>query len=103
MLKGSKNRRKPRSFEFNETERAAYRGLKGAFLLASLLRHFNPKNLIRLETDTSNKGIARILLQPDVGGLYHPVAFWSRKFSGPELNYATPNQELFAIVYSFQH
>jgi hypothetical protein len=103
MLKGSKNGRKPGSFEFNETERAAYRGLKGAFLSASLLRHFNPENPIRLETDALNKGIAGILSQPNVGGLYRPVAFWSRKFSGPELNYATPNQELFAIVYSFQH
>jgi transposase InsO family protein len=41
--------------------------------------------------------------QPDEKGYYHPTAFWSKKFSGPELNYSTPDKELFAIVWSFKH
>jgi len=31
------------------------------------------------------------------------VVFWSRKFSGTELGYGTPDHELFAIVESFKH
>jgi hypothetical protein len=46
--------------------------------------------------------MAGILSQPDDDGKWHPVAFWSKKFSGAELHYSTPDQELFAIVYSFK-
>ena len=59
--------------------------------------------MIRVETDASNEGMAGILSQPDADGVWHPGAFWSRRYSGPELNYATPDQELYAVVYSFQH
>src|SRR5204862_3821500 len=35
-------------------------------------------------------------------GLWHPVAFWSHKFAGAELNYSTPDQEMMAIVCAFE-
>jgi hypothetical protein len=35
--------------------------------------------------------------------VWHLVAFWSRKFSGAETLYGTPDQELFAIVYLFKY
>ena len=47
--------------------------------------------------------MAGIMSQPDGKNAFHPVAFWSRKFTIPEVNYGTPNQELYAIVYSFKH
>ncbi|OQE16552.1 hypothetical protein PENFLA_c027G03970 [Penicillium flavigenum] len=103
MMKGSKNGKKPGQVKLNDTESAAFRRLKQAFQSASLLYHFDPEKHIRLETDASNQGMGGVLSQPDDKGRWHPVAFWSRKFSGPELNYATPDQELFAIVHSFQH
>ncbi|KAL2695022.1 hypothetical protein AAEP93_005845, partial [Penicillium crustosum] len=103
MLKGSKNGKKPGRVQLNATESMAFRQLKASFQSASLLHHFDPEKHIRLETDASNKGMGGVLSQPDSEGRWHPVAFWSRKFSGAELNYATPDQELFAIVHSFQH
>ena len=36
-------------------------------------------------------------------GRWHPIAFHSRQFKGPELNYGTPDQEMLAIVESFKH
>ena len=68
MLKGSKNRKKPRRVQLNATESMAFRQLKASFQSASLLHHFDPKKHIRLETDTSNKGIGEVLSQLDSKG-----------------------------------
>lgn len=103
LLKGSVNGKKPGKVQLSLAQRIAFRRLITAFQSASLLRHFDPERRIRVETDASNQGMAGILSQPDDLGLYHPVAFWSRKFAGAEVHYATPDQELFAIVYSFKH
>jgi hypothetical protein len=65
LLKGSKDRRKPGSIKLNNRESKVFRDLLDAFSIASLLRYFNPEGPIRLETDISGFGIARILLQPD--------------------------------------
>lgn len=103
LLKGSKQGKKPGPVEFGEGERAAFRKLLEAFRYAPLLRHFDPEKSIRVETDASKFGMAGILSQQDDGGVWHPVAFWSRKFTGAELGYGTPDHELFAIVESFKH
>lgn len=103
LLKGSVNGKKRRKVQLSLTQRVAFRRLVAAFQSAFLLRHFDPERRIRIETDASIQGMAGILSQPDDQGLYHPVAFWSRKFTGAEIHYATPDQELFAIVYSFKH
>jgi hypothetical protein len=103
LLRGSKNGRKPGRVELSPSEKVAFRRLIAAFQTAPLLRHFDPQRHIRVETDASNEGMAGILSQPDDHDRYHPVAFWSKKFTGAELNYGTPDQELFAIVHSFKH
>jgi len=103
LLKGSKQGKKPGSVEFGDEERAAFQQLLEAFGSAPLLRHFDPERSIRVETDASKFGMAGILSQQDDEGVWHPVAFWSRKFSGLELGYGTPDHELFAIVESLKH
>ncbi|RJE17540.1 to reverse transcriptase, partial [Aspergillus sclerotialis] len=102
LLRGSKDGKKPGRLKFTLQEKLAFRRLIAAFQAAPLLRHFDPEKHIRLETDASNNGMAGIMSQPDDKGVYHPIAFWSKKFSGAELNYGTPDQELFAIVWSFK-
>jgi transposase InsO family protein len=102
LLRGSKNGRKPGSVKFSDDETQAFRQLLDAFQDAPVLQHFDPQKHIRIESDASNLGMAGILSQPDPNGTWRPVAFWSKKFSGAELRYATPDQELFAIVYSFK-
>ena len=102
LLKGSKNGRKPGLVDLSEQEKQAFYKLLDAFKSAPLLAHFDPKLPIRLETDASKWGMAGILSQSH-DGIFHPVAFWSHKFTGAEVNYGTPDQELYAIVYSFKH
>ena len=70
---------------------AAFQQLKEAFKSADLIRHFDPEKKIRLETDISNEGMVGVLSQLDNNDIWHLVAFWSRKFLGLELNYATPD------------
>ena len=102
LLKGSHNGKKAGKVELNGTERAAFERLKLVFHEAPLLHHFDPQLPIRIETDASNVAMAGILSQPDARGRWHPVAFWSRKFTAAETNYGTPDQEMFAIVMSFK-
>ena len=94
LLKRSVKGRKPGSVDLSGLELAAFERLKQAFQEAPLLRHFDPKLPIRVETDASRFAMAAILSQRDVEGRWHPVAFWSHKFDGAELNYSTSDQEI---------
>jgi transposase InsO family protein len=103
LMKGSVDGKKPGKVNLTLHERVAFRRLIAAFQSAPLLRHFDPSRPIRIETDASNGAMAGILSQPDDQGAWHLVAMWSRKFSGAETRWGTPDQELYAIVYSFKH
>jgi hypothetical protein len=110
LLKGSKGGKKTGPFVWGDRAAAAFQQLKTAFTQAPILRHFDPKKPVRLETDASGFAIAGIMSQPDDAHLgrgramhWHPVAFWSRKMIPAERNYETHDQELLAIVMCFKH
>ena len=63
---------------------------------------FDPERKIILETDASDQALGSCLSQPDAEEQLHPVAYRSRKFSGPELSYDVHNKELLAIVDTFE-
>ena len=93
-----------KAFTLTEEARTAFSKLKEAFLTAPLLAHYNPEWETQLETDASGFAISGILSQLNPQeGLWHPVAFWSRKMQPAERNYGTPDQEMLAIFASFQH
>ncbi|GAA5883779.1 hypothetical protein JCM16303_002367 [Sporobolomyces ruberrimus] len=79
---------------------ASFRALKEALLSAPVLRSFNASRQITLITDASQYALAGQLCQPDNDGVLHPVAFHSRQFTPPEMNYQTYDQEMLAIVDS---
>ena len=67
-----------------------------------MLTHWVPDKLIIVETDESDYALGAILsIQTDSGEI-HPVAFHSRTFSAPELNYDTHDKELLAIFDAFR-
>lgn len=103
LLKGSVKGKKPGPVTLNEDEKGAFRRLIAAFQEAPLLRHWDCRLPMRLETDASEFALAGILSQPDSEGIYHPIAFWSRKLKGPELRYGVPDKEMMAIVEAFKH
>ncbi len=95
--------------------------LRKAFIKALILRHFNSKCYIKIETDTLGYAICRVLSQmtsdqhssghvthkdPNFPkseiGQWHPVAFFFWKMIPAETQYKTHNQELLAIVEAFK-
>jgi transposase InsO family protein len=93
---------KGRTFTFDEPARQAFRQLKSAFTMAPVLAHFHPSRPSTIETDASDFAIAAIISQPGADGVLHPIAFYSRKLTGPELNYEIYDKEMLAIVTAFK-
>ena len=106
MLRGSKNGRKTGPYIMSPEAKEAFRRLREAFATAPVLRHFDLKKLIHIETDTSGFALVGIISQQDdptsTRSHWHPVAFWSRKMTPAERNYDTHNYKLLAIVATFK-
>ena len=103
LLRGSKDGRKPGAVTLEGNTLKAFHQLKGSFTEAPVLRHFDPKKRVRIETDASKFAIAAVLSQQHEDRRWYPVAFWSRKLNPAEVNYGTPDQEMLAIVEAFKH
>ena len=88
-----------------------------AFIKAPILRHFDLKSHIRIETDASSYAIGRVLSQLNLDSnippnnsnsdksdfdQWHPIAYFFRKMIPVETWYKTYNTELLAIVETFK-
>lgn len=67
-----------------------------------MLRIFNPKIPIQIETDASDRAIGACLTQMQ-DGKRRPLAYYLRKLTLAELNYDIHDKELLAIVASLMH
>ena len=83
--------KKEQPFNWGKEQQDAFHELKKKFILALILASFDPEKKIILETDASNQALESCLCKPDANRQLHPVAYRSRKFSGPELNYNIHN------------
>lgn len=75
---------------------------KTALSNAVMLKPPNWDARFSLKTDASDKAIGAVLEQVEDGHL-RPVSFFSRKLSGPELNYSTYDRELLAAFEAVKH
>ncbi|KIO12138.1 hypothetical protein M404DRAFT_78797, partial [Pisolithus tinctorius Marx 270] len=94
--------RKGAPWNFSEECRQSFNNLKTAFTTAPVLTHFIPRVPITIETDASDYAIASILSITCGDSQIHPVAFYSRTLTAPELNYDTHDKELLAIFEAFR-
>jgi hypothetical protein len=94
--------KKESTFTWINEHAAAFEDLKTRFTTPPILQYFDPEKEITLETDASDKAIGATISQPDDQGKRRPIAFHSRKLTGPELNYDIHDKELLAIVDAFQ-
>jgi hypothetical protein len=62
----------------------------------------DPIKQYEIETNTLNFAVGAQLSQRDGNGKLHPVAFFSKKLSGPALNYLVHDKELIAIIEAFR-
>src|SRR3954447_5775091 len=89
-------------FKWSEECQGAFDELKEAFTTAPVLAHFNPDAEILVETDASDFVSAGVLSQRGKDGVWHPVAFFSKKHIAAECNYEIYDKELMAIVRCFE-
>jgi hypothetical protein len=89
-------------FHCGPDQRRAFAELKVAFTTVPVLVHFDFEKEIVLETDASSYVAAGVLSQYDDQGILHPVAFFSKKHTPAEENYAIYDHELGAIVKSLE-
>ncbi|ANB11457.1 gag-pol fusion protein [Sugiyamaella lignohabitans] len=86
-------------FQWTPTHEQAFQSLKRAFISEPLLQMFDETRETRIHTDASGVAIAAVLQQFNpVDKRWHPVAYYSRKLRGPEINWDTHDRELLAIV-----
>jgi len=100
LPKNAENSRtsKPVKWEWTQDAELAFWKLKRAFTDAPILMHFEPAELIILQTDASSFAIAGILNQYDGFWILRLVNIYSRKCSCAEQNYNTYDWELLAIM-----
>ena len=94
--------RKTTIFNWNDSSQQAFDTLKSSFSSASILRYYDFSKQAIVEPDASDFAIGSVLSQFDNNGVLHPIAFHSRRFSPPEINYDIHDKELLAIIDSFK-
>ena len=98
----TKMTKKEQPFHWECEQREAFEKLKKKFTSAPILASFDPEEKSILKIDALDQALGSCLSQPDAEGQLHPVAYRSRKFAGPELNYDIHDKELLAIVDAFE-
>jgi len=94
--------RKNTPWNFDDDCRIAFNTLKQAFTSTPILTHWVPDTQLVVETDASDYALAAILSIMTKDNEIHPIAFHSRTFSVPELNYNVYDKELLAIFEAFK-
>ena len=95
--------RKDSPWNFHEEHQLAFEELKKVFASNVILKQPDRDAQFFVECDASDFALGSVLQQEDVStGRLRPIAFFSRKFTTPELNYEIYDKELMAIVESFK-
>lgn len=94
--------RKDATFTWEENAQQAFDEIKDLILSEPVLKMFDPTRPVELETDSSDFALGAQIGQRDDEGRLHPVAFYSHKLHGAELNYPIYDKEFLAIVNAFK-
>lgn len=94
--------RKEQRFVWDNEAKQAFEKLKKCFTTAPVLKTFDPKRKIILETDASDFAIGACIGQPDDEGKLRPIAYYSRKLQPAEINYDVHDKELLAIIVALE-
>ncbi|KAJ3541681.1 hypothetical protein NM208_g4498 [Fusarium decemcellulare] len=89
---------KGKEFIWNALTQKAFEKLRDSILEEPVLTMFDPNKEIELETDLSDYALGGQIGQRDKDGKLHPIAFYSHKLHGAELNYPIYDKEFLAII-----
>ena len=90
--------KKVQPWKWTEEQQTAFTILKAAYTSEPVLLCPDYTKPFRLECDASLVASGGVLLQDDVNGSEHPVAFFSKSHSPAERNYMTYDREFLAII-----
>lgn len=90
-------------FMWTEDCDGAFNAAKSLLCSAPVLSAPNFSLPFKLEVDASATGTGAVLLQDGVGGVCHPVDYFSVKFKKHQLNYSTVEKETLAMLLALQH
>jgi hypothetical protein len=93
--------KKDTPWKWGSREEAAFQGLKEECLKEPVLKMFDPKKPGRMETNALDLVIDACFNQL-YEGMWHLVAYYSRKLSPAEQNYDIHDKELLAIVAALE-
>ncbi|CEL52858.1 hypothetical protein RSOLAG1IB_11203 [Rhizoctonia solani AG-1 IB] len=94
---------KDQPWVWEAAQKEAFQQIKTAISQEPVLVHPDESQPYTLETDASGTAMGAVLLQRKDDGCLHPVAFMSASLSPAELSYDMHNQELLAIICTFEH
>lgn len=94
--------RKDVPFKWEQAQEDAFQSLKQACVEPPTMITFESGKPLRIETDASDLALGACATQ-EKDGQWHPIAYYSRKFSGPEERYDVHDKELLAIVSALEH
>ncbi len=93
--------RKNTPFNWDTPQDTAFNLLKTKLTEMPVLRHHDPNKKAIIETDASDSACGAVLSQ-DFDGTSHPIGYYSKKFTGAEINYPIHDKELLAIIRALQ-
>ncbi|UYV76084.1 K02A2.6-like, partial [Cordylochernes scorpioides] len=94
--------KKGHKFFWGTAEQAAFEIIKKVLTSEPVLVHPVPSKPFILNTDASGIAVGACL-QQEVQGVVKPVAYYSKRLSGPETRYSTIEKEAYAVVLALQH
>jgi hypothetical protein len=89
------------AFDFDEKCLAAFRTLKRALVSAPIIQPLDWSQPFEIMCDASDYAIGAVLGQRKEGRV-HAVYYTSKTLKGAQLNYATTEKELLAMVFAFE-
>ena len=92
------NKGQPKKVKWDTKQESAYRSLKAYLSNPPILKLPDNSKTFVLKTNSSNVGVAAILMQ-EHDGVMHPIAFASRKLLSREKIYSAIELECLAIVW----
>jgi hypothetical protein len=89
-------------FKWDSDQNRAFEILKQACIKPPTLITFESGKPLQLKTDASDLALGACITQ-EQDRQWHPIAYYSRKFSGPEERYNVHDKELLAIISALEH
>ena len=95
--------KKGQTFKWTDQCEESFRSLQRVLCSSPVLTSPNFERGFKLACDASNVAVGAVLLQENDSGIDHPVAYFSKKLSPAQKNYATVEKELLSIILALQH